>query len=226
MIIYGKQLFLHLLKNHKDKFERIYLAKELDKALFKEIARLNLEIVKLDPKKAQALAKGGNHQGFLAEVKEFEFADFSSLKGLNSLVVLYGLTDVGNIGAIIRTAYALGVEGAIVVAKNLRMEGIIRASSAAAYEMPIALYSDGLTLINELKQANFKTYMADAGGQDIRNIKFKEKKALILGSEGEGVPKKAASKCDEMVAIKMKNGWDSLNVSAAFAIICDRMINE
>lgn len=226
MIIYGKQLFLHLLKHHKDKFEKIYLAKELDKPLFKEISKLNLDIIKVDPKKAQALAKGGNHQGFLAEVKEFEFSDFESLKNFNSLVVLYGLSDVGNIGAILRTAYALGVEGVIVVAKNLRMEGIIRSSSAAAFEIPIAMHSDGLTLLNELKQSGFTTYVADAGGENINNIKFSQKKALILGSEGDGVPQKAISKCDKTVAIGMKNSWDSLNVSAAFAIICYRMMNE
>lgn len=226
MIIYGKQLFLHLLKHHKDKFKKIYLAKEIDKSLFREIAKLNLEIIKVDSKKAQALAKGGNHQGFLAQIDEFEFGDFKSLKDFNSLVVLYGLTDVGNIGAILRTAYALGVEGVIVVAKSLRMESIIRSSSAAAFEIPIALHSDGLSLINELKQAGFTTYVADASGKDIRNVKFSEKKALILGSEGDGVPQKAVSKCDEIVAIRMKNSWDSLNVSAAFAIICDRMMNE
>ncbi|NLY03631.1 MAG: 23S rRNA (guanosine(2251)-2'-O)-methyltransferase RlmB [Campylobacter sp.] len=225
MIIYGKQLFLHLLKHHKEKFRKIYLAKELEKPLFKEVSRLNLDIIKVDPKKAQALAKGGNHQGYLAEVDEFEFAEFSALKDLNFLVVLYNLTDVGNIGAILRTAYALGVDGVVVVANSLQIPGIIRSSSGAAYEIPIALQSDGLTLINELKQAGFTTYAADAKGKDIKGQNFTQKKALILGSEGEGIPKKAFIKCDELVAIKMRNGWDSLNVSSAFAIICDMMIN-
>lgn len=225
MIIYGKQLFLHLLKHHSDKFEKVYLAKEIEKSIFREITKLNLEIIKVDNKKAQALAKGGNHQGFLAEVSEFELASFNALKELNSLAILYNLTDVGNIGAILRTAYALGIEGVVVVAKNLQLPGIIRSSSGAAYEIPIALHSDGLTLINELKQVGFTTYAADAKGSDIRSVKFADKKAIILGNEGEGVPGKAIARCDELVAIRMKSGWDSLNVSAAFAIICDRMMN-
>jgi RNA methyltransferase, trmH family, group 3 len=57
-------------------------------------------------------------------------------------------------------------------------------------------------------------------------MKFAGKRALVMGSEGEGIPQKALAKCDECVGIKLKDGWDSLNVSAAFAIICDRMIDE
>ena len=80
MVIYGKQLFLHLIKNHSDKIVQIYLAKECDKGLFSQISKLNKKIIKVDNQKAQALAKGGNHQGFLCEVSEFNFATFSQIK--------------------------------------------------------------------------------------------------------------------------------------------------
>lgn len=140
--------------------------------VYLEIAKLNLEIIKVDdPKKAQALAKGGNHQGFLAQIDEFEFGDFKSLKDFNSLVVLYGLTDVGNIGAILRTAYALG-RRRYCCCQKFTHGSIIRSSSAAAFEIPIALHSDGLSLINELKQAGFTTYVADASGKDIKNVRI------------------------------------------------------
>ena len=226
MIIYGKQLFLHVLENRPQDFEESDLAKECDKRLFSRICGTGAKILRTDNQKAQALARGGNHQGFLARVKDYEFAQISQMKKLNFIAVLYGVSDVGNIGAIARSAYALGCEGLIVVAKSLNAEGILRASSGAAYELPIALARDGLSLINELKQIGFKIYATANGGKDVHEMKFRGPVALVLGSEGEGIPQKALAKCDECVGIKLRKGWDSLNVSAAFAIICDRIINE
>ncbi|CZE46606.1 23S rRNA (guanosine(2251)-2'-O)-methyltransferase RlmB [Campylobacter geochelonis] len=225
MIIYGKQLFLHLLEKHKEKIIKIYLAKECEKPLFSKIAKLGVKIERPDTKKAQALARGGNHQGFLAEVEPFVFGNLNELKKENFIVILYGLSDVGNIGAIVRTAHALGASGVIVVAKSLAMEGIIRTSSGAAYEIPICMVEDGLSLLNELKQVGFSVYGTASSGKNLSGFKFKPKVALVMGSEGDGMPKKAYEKCDECVGIKMKNSWDSLNVSAAFAIICDRIVN-
>lgn len=227
MIIYGKQLFLHLLKHHKDKLEEIYLAKEVQKDIFNQIAKVGLKIQKVDNQKAQALARGGNHQGFLAKVKDYEFATLNEIKKSDYLVILYGLSDVGNIGAITRTAYALGAGGIVIVGKNenLAMQGVVRASSGAAYELPIALCNDGLSLINELKQVGFKIYAANAGGKSLKEFEFESKIALIMGSEGEGIPNKVLQKCDDILGVNMRKDWDSLNVSVAFGILFDRIVN-
>ncbi|MGP1485220.1 MAG: 23S rRNA (guanosine(2251)-2'-O)-methyltransferase RlmB [Campylobacter sp.] len=226
MIVYGKQLFLHILKKYKKNIKTVFLAKECDKAIFAQIARTGAIIKRVDNKKAQSLARGGNHQGFLAEVEEFDFKSIDEIKKLDFIVVLYGLSDVGNIGAIIRTAYALGCQGVVIIGKNIAMEGILRASSGAAYEANLALVDDGLSLLNELRQVGFKIYATASGGKSVHQSKFGGKIALVMGSEGEGLHKKVLAKCDETIGIKMKNDWDSLNVSAAFAIICDRIVNE
>lgn len=226
MIIYGKQLFLHLLERRKELIKEIYLSKECDKKLFYKIAALALPIVRVDNKKAQAMARGGNHQGFLALVEDFVFFDVEAMKRFNNIALLYELEDVGNIGAIIRTAYGLGLDGVIVVAKNLAIEGVVRASSGAAFEIPLALCSDGLTLLNELKQSGFCLYATKKGGKPHNKIVFGNKNVLIMGNEGGGMPKRAFQKCDESIGIKMRKDWNSLNVSAAFAIICDRMMDE
>ncbi|MCD8213616.1 MAG: 23S rRNA (guanosine(2251)-2'-O)-methyltransferase RlmB [Campylobacter sp.] len=226
MIIYGKQLFLHILDKHPHLIKEIYLSKECDKKLFSRICGTGKHISRVDNQKAQSLARGGNHQGFLAEVGEFEFSNMNVLKKMSFIAVLYGISDVGNIGAIARSAYALGCEGLIVVAKSINMEGVLRASSGAAYEIPIVLIEDGLSLLNELKQSGFCIYATASNGKNVHEMKFKPKRAIVMGSEGEGIPQKALVKCDECMGIKLKEGWDSLNVSAAFAIICDRMINE
>ena len=226
MIIYGKQLFLHILNKRPQILEEIYLSKECDKKLFSKICGTGKKIIRVDNQKAQSLARGGNHQGFLANVSEFEFLDIAELKKLNFIAILYGISDVGNIGAIARSAYALGCEGLVVVAKSINMQGVLRSSSGAAYEIPIAIFEDGLSLLNELKQFGFKIYATASNGKNVKEMKFAGKRALVMGSEGEGIPQKALVKCDECIGIKLKEGWDSLNVSAAFAIICDRMIDE
>lgn len=225
MIIYGKQLFLHLLNRHPQKFIRIILAKECEKEIFKKIAATGVKIERADAKKAQALARGGNHQGFLAEVEEFSFGDLASVKDDKFVPILYGLTDVGNIGAIMRSAYALGADSVIVVANNLNMAGVVRASSGAAYELNVVKVADGLSVLNELKQSGFEIYAASADGTNFKELKLGAKNALVMGNEEEGIPARALKKCDCAVLIKMREGWDSLNVSAAFAILCDGILN-
>lgn len=225
MIIYGKQLFLHLLNRHPQKFIRIILAKECEKEIFKKIAATGVKIERADAKKAQALARGGNHQGFLAEVEEFSFGDLASVKDDKFVPILYGLTDIGNIGAIMRSAYALGADSAIVVASNLNMAGVVRASSGAAYELNVVKVADGLSVLNELKQSGFEIYAASADGTNFKELKLGAKNALVMGNEEEGIPARALKKCDRTVSIKMREGWDSLNVSAAFAILCDGILN-
>jgi len=225
MIVYGKQIFLYILKRHKDLVRRVYLAKEIPKEEF-ELLR-GLEVERVDPKRAQALARGGNHQGYLLEIEEFKFSSFKELKEGNFLIILYSITDIGNIGSIIRTAYALGADGVVVTGlKSLKMEGVIRRSSGAALDLPIALKSNLYEVMKELQDMRFKIYAADMEGEDIRKVKVEGKRALLLGSESQGVPTKAKERADKIVAIKMARDFDSLNVSAAAAIFIDRMRDE
>ncbi len=224
MIVYGKQIFFYITQKYPELIEEICLAKEIDKKIFSRIAKLDKKIVKLDAKKAQSMARGGNHQGFLLKIKHIELIDIKDLKKEEFLLVLVGITDVGNIGAIIRSAYAFGVDGVIVSGiGSLAIEGVVRASSGAALDMPIALFKDTATLVNELKQSGFKTYAADMSGDDVREISFGSKKVLLLGSENEGISNKVLNMCDQKLKIVMQKAFDSLNVSAAAAILCDRM---
>ncbi len=221
MIIYGKQIFFYVLRNHKDLIDEIYLSKEVSKDEFREITSLNKKIIKLDNKKAQALANGKNHQGYFLKI-DFTPINFD-ISNANFIVILSGISDVGNIGAIIRTAYSLGVDGVVISDVNFNLEGTIRSSSGAIFDMPILVYKNSLDLINELKQADFKIYGATANGLDVRNSDFHSKKALIVGSEGEGLSNKVIKKCDKLVAIKMDREFDSLNVSVATGILIDRI---
>ncbi len=224
MIIYGKQVCLYVLEKHFDIIRKIYLSKEIDKNIFNKLQKLGKKIVKIDNKKAQALAKGGNHQGFFLEVEEFEFTPFKEIKNYDFLLILYKITDSGNIGAIVRTAYALGVDGIIISdIKSIKTETVARTSSGALFDMPISLIPNALEAVNELKQNGSKIYAANLNGKDIETINFPNKKTLILGSEGEGIANKILKKADEIITIQLKRDFDSLNVSAAAAILCYRM---
>lgn len=226
MIIYGKQLFLHVLQNYPKRLQKVYLSKTCEQKLFTQIADATSDIVRVDNKIAQALSHGGNHQGFIAQIEDLGFVDFASVKHGTFLLVLDGVTDVGNIGAIIRTAYAFGADALIISGiKSINLEALIRTSSAAAFELPLVLYPSTQDVVHELKQIGFNLYGADANGTNIKEVSFAPKRALFMGSEGEGINKKVKNKLDAIVSIQMVRKFDSLNVSAACAVICDRMVN-
>ncbi|MBU1667558.1 23S rRNA (guanosine(2251)-2'-O)-methyltransferase RlmB [bacterium] len=226
MIIYGKQVCLHALQEHEAAIKTVYIAKKgiLPQKLF-EAYRPRIKF--LEEKWAQSMSKGGNHQGILVEMEPFVQSDLSTLKKERFIVVLDTLTDTGNIGAIVRSAYALGADGIIASGvKTLNFASIVRTSSGALLNMPFVIIPNVLDVLNELKHVEFKVYGAMMNGKRLDECQFTGKRVLVLGSEGEGISKRAKSKIDEMVSIEMRHEFDSLNVSAAAAILIHRMGNE
>ena len=222
MIVYGKRIFYYILENHKNIVNEIILSKKLDKKEFAKLQKFNIPIKIADNKKAQSLARGGNHQGYFLDIN-FTPKE-KHLNELKSVVVLDNITDMGNIGAIIRTAYSFGIDEVIVTGINeLKWENVIRMSAGAAIDMPILVIKNILDVINNLKTSGFKIVGADMNGK--HSIENKGKTALIMGSEGEGLSKRVKSKLDEVISIEMKRKFDSLNVSVASAILMDRIWN-
>lgn len=221
MIIYGKQVVLYVLERHPSLIEEVMFSKEIEPKLFRRFTSLDKKIIKLDNKKAQSLAKGGNHQGFFLKLKEFRTSTLKDIKDSNFVVVLDGLTDVGNIGAICRTAYSLGVDAIIASnVKHLNFEGIARTSSGALLDIPFCHIPNSLDVANELKQLEFKLFGASMDGIDLKEFDNTfDKTALVLGSEGEGLSNKMIKKLDQKISIKMFNNFDSLNVSVAGGIL-------
>ncbi len=223
MIIYGKQVCLHALEHHAEKIKTVYVAKKgiLPKELFH---KYHDSIKFLEEKWAQSMSKGGNHQGLLLEIDEFEQSTLSTIKKSHFIIVLDGLTDVGNIGAIVRSAYALGAEAVIATGvKQLNFAAITRSSSGAMLDMPFMVIPNALDVFNELGQIGFTFYGASMDGKSVQDMTFNEKRVLVLGSEGKGLSRKVLSKLNHTVSIEMKHAFDSLNVSAAAAILIHRM---
>ena len=207
MIIYGKQVCFYALEHKEEEIQTVYVAKKgiLPQPLFH---KYHDKIKFLEPKWAQAMAKGGNHQGILVEINPF-----------------VQTTDVGNIGAIVRSAYALGA-GAIIASgvKQLNFAAIARTSAGALLDMPFMVSDNILDNINELKQVGYHFYGASMDGEAVQGCSFAPKRVLVMGSEDKGLSKKVLSKIDTTVSITMQHAFDSLNVSAAAAILIHRMV--
>lgn len=223
MIIFSKQVSLFVLEKHKEIIKKIYLAKELDKKLFNRFARLGVDIVKVDNQKAQAMARGGNHQGILLEIDDIEISNKISSDS-KFVVVLYKVTDIGNIGSIIRSSLALGVDEVVISGtKSTSIEGIIRTSMGAFFDMKVSLIEDTNSLLNFLMQNKFVCYGTDSKGNDTKGLIPKDTKALFVGNEHDGLSGKILRKMDEVLSIEMHNDFDSLNVACATSILIDRL---
>ncbi|PHS59077.1 MAG: 23S rRNA (guanosine(2251)-2'-O)-methyltransferase RlmB [Sulfurimonas sp.] len=224
MLIYAKQPINYIIQNHASKIKILYIAKELEKKEYSRLMKFDFEVKRIPSDAAGKMCKNASHQGFLAEIEDYKLQSYKNFLNFDFVLVLSGLTDVGNIGAIVRTAYALGVDGIIVCGlKTLPLEAITRTSTGALFDMPFAIETNVHNVMNDLKTSGFTSYGADMGGIDIRDVKVKQKRALFLGNEGDGLSSRVVSKLDKVVSIKMLHEFDSLNVSAAGAILMDRM---
>ncbi|MDR3347388.1 MAG: RNA methyltransferase [Helicobacteraceae bacterium] len=224
-MIFGKQPVLYAIERHSDMIETLFVAKELDKKLFNRLKSAKKPIEVLDFKKAQALSRGQNHQGMLAKIRAISFASDEIAFKTPFALICVGLTDTGNLGAITRTAYALGV-GAIVICgvNGVNLEALIRTSSGAALDMPIALMPNTPQTLERFRQKGFFLIGGTLDGISLRDYKRREgKKALVLGAEGNGLNARSQSKLDLRLRIDMAHNFDSLNVSAAAAILIERI---
>lgn len=225
MVVYGKHIAELVLLKHSEKIQAIYLAKEIDKKQFHAFSKLNVPLLRVDSKKAQSLARGGNHQGYLLEISPLKPLEFSIVKTMQFVLVLCGINDIGNLGSLFRTSFVLGVDGIVLCGlKEFKQEGAKRTSAGAMLDMPFAFVPNVLDVINELKFASFTLYGTSPKGIHLTQIP-KGKKALFLGNEGEGLSSKVLNKMDTNLMIPQKREFDSLNVSTAGAILIDRIIN-
>lgn len=224
MLIYGKQPVYYLVDRHPGIIKTLFLAKEVENKEYNRLMRMGFEVKRIPSDAAQKMSRSGNHQGFLAQTDEPLPASLSDLVDKSFVAVLCGITDVGNIGAIVRSAYALGVEGIIVTGlKSLALEPVVRSSTGALFDLPFNVTTNLYDVMTELKNGGYRLYGAVMDGEDIRTLSFEGKRALLLGSEGEGIPARAVRKLDQGVKIGMAHDFDSLNVSAAGAILMERM---
>ena len=193
-----------------------------------ETARANHVIVRtVDREHIAKLARTDLHQGVVAVGGRFGYTDVSQLlahrRGEHAfLLVLDGIEDPHNLGAIIRTADAAGVDG--VVVPERRAAGVTgtvaKASAGASEHVPIARVTNIARTIEELKQNNVWTVGLDERGtQSYDELDYKMDFGIVLGAEGHGLHDLVRRKCDFLVSIPMLGQVPSLNVSVAAAVV-------
>ena len=141
-----------------------------------------------------------------------------------TVVILDSVTDPHNVGAILRSADQFGAalvilperRGANDVAQN---EIIARSSAGAASWVPVSVVSNLVRAAQQLKDAGFWIYGADAGGVQVQDGTFAENSAVIMGSEGSGIARLLKEQCDAIVSIPTCGKIDSLNVSVAAGVL-------
>lgn len=169
-------------------------------------------------------ARGGVHQGVGAELAAFQYAELEELLALPGpafLLVLDGVTDPQNLGALARSAHALGAQG-LVLPKD-RAAGITPAAAKAAAgaleHCPVARVTNLSRALEQMKEAGIWTVALAADGQDLlQAVDLTVPTALVLGSEGSGVRPLVRKTCDRVARIPLAGKVSSLNVGAAGAV--------
>jgi 23S rRNA (guanosine2251-2'-O)-methyltransferase len=169
------------------------------------------------------LARGGVHQGVVARVEPYPYSGLEEILSLPDplVVLLDGVTDPRNLGAVLRTADGAGASG-VVVPKD-RAAGVtvsaVKASAGASEHVRVARETNLKRAIERMKETGLWVYAAEAGGTPYTDLDLAGPVGLVFGSEGRGVRRLVREACDGTVSVPMLGAVGSLNVSVAAAVL-------
>ena len=196
----------------------------------KDIKDYHIKYKVVDRKTLDKMSKSANHQGYLAEVKDFELSSVDSMIKQNNglIVMLDGLEDVHNLGAIIRTCECAGVDGVIYKSHNsVKVNDTVAKVACGALEyVKVAEVTNLVNTIKDLKKKGYWIVGSD-GNCDLSytDLKYDFNIVLIIGSEGKGMSRLVKQECDYIVSLPMKGQVTSLNASVAAGILIYNIIN-
>ncbi|BAW95381.1 rRNA methyltransferase, TrmH family, group 3 [[Synechococcus] sp. NIES-970] len=231
-LIYGKHAVLSVLESERP-LNRIWITARLRHAnrfhsLLQAAKNQGTVIDEVSMTRLDHLTNRGVHQGIAAQTAPYEYLDLPDLleqakaKTDSPLVVIAdGITDPHNLGAIIRTAEAMGAQGMIIPQRRAVgvTSTVMKVAAGALEHFPVARVINLSRALEELKEAGFWIYGTAAGtSKALHSIKFEGAIGLVIGSEGQGLSLLTQKHCDELVAIPMAGKTPSLNASVAAAI--------
>lgn len=223
----------------KDVLE-ILVADSTDRAALRQIRedaeRFGLRVTRVQSKTLDHLVGGQRHQGVIARLKAYQYLEFAELIQRLSdcalasrILVLDGLTDPRNFGALLRTAEAVGVQY-VVIPKDRSVEVtpiVTKASAGATHHLNISKVTNLRRAIAELKEHGFWIVGLDGESKEsIYDRIFPDRLAIVLGSEGKGVRPVNSRECDFLVSIPMMGKIASLNVSVAGAVFLYELVRQ
>lgn len=230
-LVYGRHSVLALLEGDRQ-IERIWLISSLKRdrkfsSLLQQAKRGTI-IDEVTPQRLNLLTSHANHQGIVAQVAPYTYWDLDALVSQAKsetdapvIVIADGIEDPHNLGAIIRTAEAMGVRGLIIPQR--RAVGItatvMKVAAGALENLPVARVVNLNKTLEKLKESGFWIYGTSAqSSRLIHSINFSGAIGLVVGSEGKGLSSLVERHCDELVAIPLEGKTPSLNASVASAI--------
>lgn len=234
MLIYGINPVLEALRAKTVRHLRV--SARSDKRMDEIVALAAAQRVPVERADAQALdraARGGVHQGVVAEIEEAREYEVDELVGAAAgaplLVVLDGIEDPHNVGAILRTCDAAGATGVIRQARHsAALDGVVgKASAGALTNARIATVVNIARAVEELKAANVWTVgLAGDADESYTDVDWALPSALVLGAEGSGLRRLVRETCDRIVCIPMRGTVESLNVSVAAGVVLYEAVRQ
>jgi 23S rRNA (guanosine2251-2'-O)-methyltransferase len=188
-----------------------------------DLARRANVPVRFEPRGALDRLSGSSaHQGVVALGAARKYADFDSVSESSLLVILDGVEDPHNLGAIIRTAHAAGA-GAVIIPERRAAsltDVVAKAAAGALEHLPVARVTNVNRTLEDLKERGHWIYGLDERGtESYDQIDYAAKSVLVLGGEGKGLHEQVRKHCDVLVRIPMAGKISSLNVSVAAGIV-------
>ncbi|MDR1627820.1 MAG: 23S rRNA (guanosine(2251)-2'-O)-methyltransferase RlmB [Oscillospiraceae bacterium] len=192
-------------------------------------------IKKTDRKKLDTLSEGEAHQGVIAVASCIVYSEIRDIlkvaenkSEIPLILILDGIEDPHNLGAIIRSAECMGVHGIIIPKRHCATVGFtVQKTSAGAIEhIKVAKVSNILNTIDDLKKLGFWIYCADAAGKPCLKQDFSSKTAVIIGAEGKGASRLSKERSDFLISIPMRGKINSLNASVAAGIIIYEIMRQ
>ena len=228
MLVYGKNVALEYLNENK-KITKAYIQtnfKEID--ILNKIRRKNISIKYLQKNDMDAKVNA-LHQGIILEVDNYKYYSLDDIiSGDNLIVMLDHLEDPHNLGAIIRTCEAFGVDGIIIPDKrSIDVNStVIKTSVGTSENVKIVKVTNLVNTIKILKDKGYWIFGTDMTGDNYKKLDYKGKTCIICGNEGFGISKLVKENCDFIASIQMYGSVNSLNASVATAIIISEAVNQ
>jgi 23S rRNA (guanosine2251-2'-O)-methyltransferase len=239
-IIFGVNPVLEKLNASSEDVQEILISQHSDRSalrnITREAARLGVRLVNVDRKLLDGLVGGQRHQGVVARVEAFRYLAFANLLEriarasiAERILVLDGLTDPRNFGALLRTAEAAGVRH-VVIPKDRSVEVtplVVKASAGAIHHLDISKVTNLRRAIADLKKNGYWVVGLAAGRpESIYERSYPARLVIVLGSEGTGIRPINLRECDFLVSIPMLGQVPSLNVSVAAAVFLYELFRQ
>ena len=231
-VIYGKNSVMEALIAGEREINKILISKNIHSDVkinkIKELAKERGVVFQFVAREKFQPYEEFNHQGIIAQISPIKYYDLDEFieknKGkLSSVVILDGVEDSHNLGAIIRTCVCAGVDGIIIPSRrNVQVNSIVEKTSAGAVNhIPIIKVNSLVNAVQRLKDNDWWVIATDASARDnYYDVKYNDMNfAIIMGAEHAGVSKSLLKASDFVVKIPMQNSFNSLNVSNALSAI-------